>query len=118
MLNLWFSLSSFVSLANIIAGIRLLWLVDEATAVTSTSRVLKLKSHIVLMKLSCCWQQVVHGYCRWGSWVSATEDGEEGEQDEEMVDALPQPPSARPKEEEESLIREAAIGKGMTWGLL
>ena len=48
--------------------------------------------------------------CRWGSWVSATEE-EEG-QDEEMPDA---PPSAAPKQEEEqeqSMIREAAIGKG------
>ena len=49
--------------------------------------------------------------CRWGSWVSATEE-EEG-QDEEMPDA---PPSAAPKQEEQeqeqSMIREAAIGKG------
>lgn len=47
---------------------------------------------------------------RWGSWVSATE--EEGEaQDEEMPDA---PSRAEPKQEEQedSMIREAAIGKG------
>lgn len=57
---------------------------------------------------------VMHGFCRLGSWVSAMEEGEEGEEDEEMVDAPPQPPSAPPKEEEESLIREAAIGKGVS----
>lgn len=48
---------------------------------------------------------------RWGSWVSATEE-EEG-QDEEMAEA---PPTAAPKQEEEqeqSMIREAAIGKGI-----
>ncbi|KAL3145439.1 hypothetical protein ABBQ38_001683 [Trebouxia sp. C0009 RCD-2024] len=48
---------------------------------------------------------------KWGSWVSATE--EEGEaQDEEMPDA---PSRAEPKQEEQedSMIREAAIGKGM-----
>ena len=45
--------------------------------------------------------------------MSATEDGEEVEQDEEMADAPPPPPSAKPQEEEQSLIREAAIGKGM-----
>ena len=48
---------------------------------------------------------------RWGSWVSATEEEAEG-QDEEMPDA---PPKVAPKEEEqeESMIREAAIGKGI-----
>lgn len=48
---------------------------------------------------------------RWGSWVSATE--EDDGQDEEMPDA---PPPAAPKQEEheteQSMIREAAIGKG------
>lgn len=51
------------------------------------------------------------GVFRWGSWVSATEE-EEG-RDEEMAEA---PPTAAPKQEEEqeqSMIREAAIGKGM-----
>ncbi|DBA93483.1 TPA: hypothetical protein ACH3X3_013582 [Trebouxia sp. C0006] len=50
---------------------------------------------------------------KYGSWVSATgEDGTE-DQDEEMADV--QPAAAAPKEEEgeQSMIREAAIGKGM-----
>lgn len=48
---------------------------------------------------------------RMGSWVSATEDGEAEDQDEDMVDAQP---STAPKaeEQEQSMIREAAIGKG------
>lgn len=47
-----------------------------------------------------------------GGWVSATEGDGAEEQDEEMVEAQP---STAPKEEEEeqSMIREAAIGKGM-----
>ena len=50
-------------------------------------------------------------WCRHGGWVSATEGDGAEEQDEEMVEAQP---STAPKEEEEeqSMIREAAIGKG------
>ena len=45
--------------------------------------------------------------------MAATEEGEEeGALDEEMADAPALPQAAEPAKEEESLIREAAIGKG------
>ena len=49
--------------------------------------------------------------CRTGSWVAATEEGEAEDQDEEMVDAQPSSDPAA-EEQEHSMIREAAIGKG------
>ncbi len=49
---------------------------------------------------------------RYGSWVSATEDADAQEQDEEMADAQ-QRSAPKEEEQEQSMIREAAIGKGM-----